>query len=85
MGKSMLEGKIAEELNYFIVRLKEFEGPMDPRFTVQITVANVIGSIVWGCRSEYDDPKFLKSIELMIYNFRVAGNSGALIAFPFLQ
>ncbi len=85
MGKSMLEGKITEELNFFIARLKEFEGPVDLRFTVQISVSNIIGSIVWGYRSDYDDPAYIKTMKMLTYNSEKVGSSGALVAFPFLK
>ena len=44
IGKSVIEQKIVEELSFFTERLKELSAsPFDPRDTLQVTVANVIG------------------------------------------
>ncbi len=86
MGRSLLEGKIAEELSHFTARLRQLApGPFNPRFTLQMTVANVIGSIVWGHRRGYDDPEFLLYMKIMARSFQIIDSAGALNAFPFLK
>ncbi len=50
-----------------------------------MTVANVISNVVWGKRSDYDDPRFMKYMSIMNDNFEALAASGALVAFPFLK
>ena len=86
MGKSILEEKIVEELSFFTNRLKELSiTPLDPRYTIQMTVANVIGNVVWGKRSEYNDPGFINYMEIMNNSFENLTDSNALVVFPFLR
>ena len=59
--------------------------PFDPCGVIQAAVANVIHSLVFGCRTDYDDPEFGKYMQLMNNSFEMAGSSGALTVFPFLR
>ncbi len=87
-GKSVLEDKIMEELAFFTASIKEkgSENTTDRfRSTLDIAVANVIGSIVWGYRSDYDDPAIKKHLEMKKQMLSLVGSSGAIVAFPFLK
>ena len=86
MGKSIIEEKIVEELSFFIDRLKELsDSAFSPRYAIQMTVANVIGNVVWGKRRDYKDPGFIRYMEIMNNSFEIVGNSDALTVFPFLR
>ena len=59
-GKSSFEDKIMREVNAYISVLNDTAGkPHDISIITQVSVANVVFSIVCGKRSEYDDPEFL--------------------------
>ena len=59
MGKRSLENKINEE-GLCLVRCfeQQDEKPFDPQPFVQNAVANIICSISFGHRYDYDDPDF---------------------------
>ena len=86
MGKSIIEKKIVEELSFFTERLKELSvSPFDPKMTIQMTVANVIESVVWGKRRNYTDSDFVEFMEIISLDFDLAGSSGLLEMLPFLK
>ena len=86
MGKSIIEEKIVEELSFFTERLKELSvSPFDPKVSVMMTVANVIGNVVWGKRRNYSDSDFVKFMDIISLEFDLAGDSGLLAMFPLLK
>ena len=86
MGKSIIEEKIVEELSFFTERLKELSvSPFDPKMTTQMTVANVIENVIWGERRDYNDPDFVKYMNIISLSVDLAGSSGLVAAFPFLR
>ncbi|XP_072021833.1 cytochrome P450 2J4-like [Amphiura filiformis] len=59
MGKRSLENKINEEARYLARSFEDESGrPFNPQPTVENAVSNVICSISFGNRYEYDDPEF---------------------------
>ena len=86
IGKSVIEQKIVEELSFFTERLKELStSPFDPRDTLQMTVANVIGNVIWGKRKDYADIELNQFMDMMRTNFSIVGSMGALSVLPFLR
>ena len=86
MGNSLIEEKIVEELSFFTEKLREMSASaFDPRNIIQMTVANVIGNVIWGKRRDYSDREFNQFLHMLRTNFTVVGNMGALTAFPFLR
>ena len=84
MGKSIIEEKIVEELSFFTEKLREMStSPFDPRNVIQMTVANVIGNVIWGKRKDYSDVEFNWFLNMLRSNFTIVGNMGALTVFPF--
>ncbi|XP_055863880.1 cytochrome P450 2U1-like [Biomphalaria glabrata] len=78
MGKNILAEKITEEISYFIRELAKANGkPRDIRYLTNMSVSNVICSIIFGKRFHYDDPKFQKQIEL--FTEVVKTNTGVLL------
>lgn len=59
--------------------------PYDTASILQMSVSNIINNIIFGRRYDYDDPKFIKYMEITSMNFEVLGNSGALTVFTFLK
>ncbi|XP_041347842.1 cytochrome P450 2U1-like [Gigantopelta aegis] len=83
MGKNILELKIQEEITSFIEEMARQNGEAtDFRHTIGTSVCNIISSIVFGKRFEYDDPKFVKFLKIVDENVAMPP---ALNFFPFLR
>ncbi|XP_078524959.1 cytochrome P450 2D6-like [Lissotriton helveticus] len=71
LGKKSMEERIREETSYL---LQYFENKMgssfDPRFAINNAVSNIICSIVFGRRFEYDDSFFRNLIRLVSENLK---------------
>ncbi|XP_035667220.1 cytochrome P450 2J6-like [Branchiostoma floridae] len=85
-GKRSLEGKILEEAE----RLKEeilqtANTPFNVRPLLQNAVGNVICSIVFGARFDYNDPKFNYLMERINQNFGEQDLAGVTNFFPWLR
>uniref|UniRef100_A0A3Q2UUM3 Uncharacterized protein n=1 Tax=Haplochromis burtoni TaxID=8153 RepID=A0A3Q2UUM3_HAPBU len=72
MGKRACEDKIIEECQYLIEVFKKFKGEaFDTNQRLSYAVSNIICSIVYGSRFEYNDPegaKLLGSPSVQMYN-----------------
>ncbi|XP_039337455.1 cytochrome P450 2H2-like isoform X1 [Mauremys reevesii] len=65
MGKKSVEERIQEEARFLVERLRNtHEQPFDPTLPLTHAVSNVICSIVFGDRFDYEDQKFLTLIKL---------------------
>ncbi|XP_030576983.1 cytochrome P450 2K1-like [Archocentrus centrarchus] len=63
MGKRACEDKIIEESQYLIEVFKKFKGEaFDTTQPINCAVSNIICSIVYGSRFEYDDPEFISLV-----------------------
>uniref|UniRef100_A0A8C5MW91 Cytochrome P450 2J2-like n=1 Tax=Leptobrachium leishanense TaxID=445787 RepID=A0A8C5MW91_9ANUR len=66
LGKNSMEERIADESVYLIQELKKDKGILyDPHDVVNNAVSNIICSIVFGRRYDYDDPAFSKILTLV--------------------
>ncbi|XP_034367611.1 cytochrome P450 2A12 [Arvicanthis niloticus] len=66
MGKRGVEERIQEEVNCLIKVLQDTCGaPIDPTVYLGKTVSNVISSIVFGDRFDYEDKEFLSLMQMM--------------------
>uniref|UniRef100_A0A8C3P5K9 unspecific monooxygenase n=1 Tax=Chrysemys picta bellii TaxID=8478 RepID=A0A8C3P5K9_CHRPI len=66
MGKKSIEERIQEETRFLLERLRNTHGrPFDPILFLNHSVSNVICSIVFGDRFDYEDKKFVTLINLL--------------------
>ena len=72
MGKRSLENKINEEGRCLASSFAELDGmPFDPQHIVQNAVANIICSISFGNRYDYDDPEFRELLNYIKVRFHI--------------
>ncbi|MEE6508486.1 hypothetical protein FKM82_021269, partial [Ascaphus truei] len=70
MGRRSIEERIQEEAQSLVEELKTYkQSPVNPTNIFAQAVSNVICSIVFGNRYEYDDVKFLKLLNMFNETF----------------
>ncbi|GFO01914.1 cytochrome p450 2j5 [Plakobranchus ocellatus] len=73
MGKNILAEKIQEEFEIFMEKIAEFKGkPVDIKLLVNVSISNIICSIIVGKRFDHDDPYFVKLMQNLNYAFQRA-------------
>ncbi|XP_069334107.1 cytochrome P450 2J2-like [Eulemur rufifrons] len=66
LGKKSLEERIQEEARHLAEAIKEENGqPFDPHFKINNAVSNIICSITFGKRFEYQDGQFQELLRLL--------------------
>ncbi|XP_069602823.1 cytochrome P450 2G1-like [Ranitomeya imitator] len=66
MGKKSIEHRIQEEAQFLVEEFRKSKAqPLDPTFFFAKAVSNVICSVVFGDRFEYEDKEFLKILGLL--------------------
>ncbi|XP_023265870.1 cytochrome P450 2K1-like [Seriola lalandi dorsalis] len=76
MGKRVAEEKILEECRYLIQMFEEHKGkPFDTTCPVNYATSNIISSIVYGSRFEYDDPRFQNLVRRANETIRIVGSA----------
>ncbi|XP_044113282.1 cytochrome P450 2F5 isoform X1 [Neovison vison] len=72
MGKRSIEERILEEGSFLLAELRKTEGkPFDPTFVLSRSVSNIICSVIFGSRFDYDDERLLTIIRLINDNFQI--------------
>ncbi|KAL3979390.1 DNA-repair protein XRCC4 [Sarotherodon galilaeus] len=75
MGKRACEDKIIEECQYLIDIFENFKGEaFDTTHPINCAVSNIICSIVYGSRFEYNDPEFTSMIDRVNRNAKILGS-----------
>ena len=86
MGKLSLEGRIQEETSIFIEELNKLNGqPTDLQVLTANVISNVICSIVFGKRFEYDDQEFNQNINDLNAFFRTLSTASLAKDIPILK
>nr|XP_003411200.1 cytochrome P450 2J2-like [Loxodonta africana] len=66
LGKKRLEERIQEEAHHLVEAIEEEKGqPFDPHFKINNAVSNIICSITFGERFEYQDGQFQELLKLL--------------------
>ncbi|KAM4019966.1 cytochrome P450 2F2-like isoform 2-T2 [Anomaloglossus baeobatrachus] len=72
VGKQSFEERVRVEAGYLTETLRKANGsPIDPNYHILRSVSNVICSVVFGSRFEYEDENFQRIVECVQDNFRV--------------
>ncbi|KFO86089.1 Cytochrome P450 2H1 [Buceros rhinoceros silvestris] len=84
MGKKSIEARIQEEAHFLVERLRNtHERPFRPNNFLVHAVSNIICSIIFGDRFDYEDKKFLSLVELLEKNSKLQ-NSPTIQLYNFL-
>lgn len=76
MGKRSIEERIQEEAQYLVKELKKTKtAPVDPTVFFSRTVSNIICSIVFGSRFDYEDKRLLTIVNTINENFKIMSNT----------
>ncbi|KAM7386908.1 hypothetical protein PAMA_009503 [Pampus argenteus] len=76
MGKRVAEDKILEECCHLIQMFDKHKGkPFDLTCPVNYATSNIISSIVYGNRFEYDDPRFMNMVKRANEIIRITGSA----------
>uniref|UniRef100_W5MBV9 Uncharacterized protein n=1 Tax=Lepisosteus oculatus TaxID=7918 RepID=W5MBV9_LEPOC len=72
MGKRTIEDRIMEESKMLIEVFESYKGqPFEPTIHINSAVSNIICTIVFGDRFEYNNPQFLRLQKLVNENVRL--------------
>jgi cytochrome P450 family 2 subfamily U polypeptide 1 len=86
MGKPLIEEKIQEELNFVLDKFHQYgTTPFIPHSTIKTSISNIICSVVFGKRYEYNDPEFTEFARMLDENFELTAASGLISIFPILR
>lgn len=85
-GKRCLQNQIMEEVDCLMEELEKYENiPFDIQNTLNASVSNVICSLLFGKRFDYEDAKFKQLIILLNKLFITGSSSSPAFIFPFLR
>uniref|UniRef100_A0A3Q4GUF5 Uncharacterized protein n=1 Tax=Neolamprologus brichardi TaxID=32507 RepID=A0A3Q4GUF5_NEOBR len=86
MGKRACEDKIIEECQHLIEVFKKFKGEaFDTTQSINCAVSNIICSIVYGSRFEYNDPEFTSLVDRTNRLIRLSGSPSIQVLIPTLN
>ncbi|KAI7794518.1 cytochrome P450, partial [Triplophysa rosa] len=75
LGRKSVEERVLEESSYLVAEMLKAEGmAFDPQHAVQNAVSNIICSIVFGDRFEYDNKHFAYLLNILNENFMLTGS-----------
>ncbi|XP_066528917.1 cytochrome P450 2B4-like [Hoplias malabaricus] len=88
LGKKSIEERVAEEAHYLVKELLKKEGkPFYPIHQFMNAVSNIICSIVFGDRFDFDNKQFAELLKIMNENVRFSGSAMAQVfnLVPFIK
>ncbi|XP_058051915.1 cytochrome P450 2A13-like [Ahaetulla prasina] len=76
VGKRSIEERILEEAHFLLKALRGTKGaPFDPTYFLSRSVSNVISSIIFGSRFDYEDQEFLSLLTTVAEIFRFSASA----------
>ncbi|KAM5145976.1 cytochrome P450 2G1-like [Mantella aurantiaca] len=76
LGKRSIEERIKEECNYLVEEIRTYkEQQFNPAIMITKAVSNVICSIVFGNRFQYDDAKFHRMLDIFYETFELMSST----------
>ncbi|XP_016430350.1 cytochrome P450 2B4-like isoform X1 [Sinocyclocheilus rhinocerous] len=80
LGKKSVEDRVLEESRYLIAEMLKAEGKsMDPQHAIHNAVSNIICSIVFGERFDYDNKRFSYLLKILNNHFMLTGSAAGQI------
>ncbi|KAG1960698.1 cytochrome P450 2B4 [Pimephales promelas] len=74
LGKKSMEERVTEESSYLLSEMLKSEGkPFDPQHAIENAVSNIICSIVFGDRFDYDNKRFAYLLQILKENINYSG------------
>ncbi|XP_051947981.1 cytochrome P450 2B4-like isoform X1 [Xyrauchen texanus] len=75
LGKKSVEERVSEEGCYLVAEMLKVEGkPFDPQHAIHNAVSNIICSIVFGERFDYDNKSFAHLLKIVKENIILSGS-----------
>nr|XP_055045338.1 cytochrome P450 2J2-like [Misgurnus anguillicaudatus] len=75
LGKKSVEERVLDEAGYLVTEMLKDEGrSFNPEHALQNAVSNIICSIVFGDRFEYDNKRFAYLLKILKENFILSGS-----------
>ncbi|XP_067412722.1 cytochrome P450 2A13-like [Emydura macquarii macquarii] len=70
VGKRSIEERILEEAHFLLEALRSTKGlPFDPTYFLSRTVSNIISSVIFGDRFDYEDKEFISLLCMITESF----------------
>uniref|UniRef100_UPI00358E1BCA cytochrome P450 2F2-like n=1 Tax=Myxine glutinosa TaxID=7769 RepID=UPI00358E1BCA len=80
VGQRSIEERIIKESSFLLQQIGHHEGkPFEPFDGLNSAVANIISSLLFGNRYEYDDEEFIQLLHLLNEDFVLLGNACAKV------
>ncbi|XP_055348080.1 cytochrome P450 2C30-like isoform X2 [Paramacrobiotus metropolitanus] len=86
MGKSRLESRILEEVDYICTSIRRTQSrPLEPNDLMYAGVANIMFAVCLDKRFDHNDPQFKMAQDFVLIALPTISNTGALQLFPWLR
>ncbi|XP_052031539.1 cytochrome P450 2J5 isoform X4 [Apodemus sylvaticus] len=83
LGKKSLEQRMQEEAYHLVEAIGEEGGqPLDPHLKINNAVSNIICSVTFGERFEYEDCQFQELLKLLDEAMHLQGSSSEVLHYP---
>ncbi|XP_048477175.1 cytochrome P450 2H2-like [Rhincodon typus] len=84
MGKKSIEDKIIEESDLLVKMIDSHKGqPFNPTLQMNCVVANIMCSIIFGGRFDYEDEKFVSLVKRINENIQLFGSPAVHVSLIF--
>ncbi|XP_022085314.1 cytochrome P450 2J5-like [Acanthaster planci] len=85
-GRPIHEEKIAQEVKAVLDEIAAFGGKaFDPKYPMMICVSNIISSLLFSIRHEYDDKEYKDFLDMIAEITHLMGTSGAINSAPLIK